>query len=99
MGPLTYRQLAERARAQAAGLDDLGHRLRGTGGDGVSQNSARLLASLFGVSGSGASAYRSTSASTPTRSHYIVEHSGASVLLVDPELEEALEGSTAKRKL
>ena len=33
---------------------------------------------------------RSTSASTPTRSRYIVEHSGASVLLVDPELDDAL---------
>ena len=37
-----------------------------------------------------ASSCRSTSASTPTRSRYIVEHSGASVLLVDPELDEAL---------
>ena len=36
------------------------------------------------------SSCRSTSGSTPTRSRYIVEHSGASVLLVDPELDDAL---------
>ncbi len=48
----TWKQVAERARAQAAGLDALGI------GEGeriaiVSQNSARLFTSLFGVSGSG----------------------------------------------
>ena len=37
---------------------------------------------------SAGSSCRSTSGSTPTRSRYIVEHSGASVLLVDPELDE-----------
>lgn len=51
-GAVTYRQLAERARGQAAALDGLGV------GPGervaiVSQNSARLLTSFFGVSGWG----------------------------------------------
>ena len=60
-GELTYARMAELARAQAAGLDALGI------GQGervaiVSQNSARLLTSFFGVSGSGGSSCRSTSA-------------------------------------
>ena len=42
---------------------------------------------------------RSTSGSTPTRSRYIVEHSGASVLLVDPELDDALAGVDARAPL
>src|SRR5947209_16999108 len=51
-GSLTYRAVAERARAQAAGLDALGI------GAGervaiVSQNAARLLTSFWGVAGSG----------------------------------------------
>ena len=51
-GELTYKRMAELARAQAAGLDRLGI------GQGervaiVSQNSARLMTSFFGVSGSG----------------------------------------------
>ena len=51
-GTLTYREVAERARAIAAGLDELGI------GQGervamVSHNSARLITALFGVSGSG----------------------------------------------
>ena len=39
-----------------------------------------------------ASSCRSTSASSPTRCSYIVEHSGARLLIVDPELEDALTG-------
>ena len=51
-GGLTYRRLAELARAQAAGLDRLGV------GPGervaiVSHNSARMMTSFFGVSGHG----------------------------------------------
>ena len=51
-GSITYREMATRARAMAAGLDALGI---GTGERVamVSQNSARLLTALFGVSGSG----------------------------------------------
>ena len=52
----------------------------------VSPNSARFLVSFFGVSAARAGcSSRSTSGSTPTRSRYIVDHSGAEVLLVDPE--------------
>jgi acyl-CoA synthetase (AMP-forming)/AMP-acid ligase II len=51
-GTLTYREVAERARAQAAGLDALGIGV-GERVAVVSQNSARLFTSFFGVSGSG----------------------------------------------
>ena len=51
-GTLTYREVAERARAIAAGLDELGIGV-GERVAMVSHNSARLLTALFGVSGSG----------------------------------------------
>src|SRR4051794_8349105 len=51
-GEVTYGEMARRARAQAAGLDALGVPVGGRVAM-VSQNSARLLTSFFGVSGSG----------------------------------------------
>ena len=48
-GSLTYRRVAELARAQAAALDALGVR-RGERVAVVSHNAARLLVSFFGVS-------------------------------------------------
>jgi len=51
-GAVTYREMARRARAQAAGLDALGVPVGGRVAV-VSQNSARLLTAFFGVSGSG----------------------------------------------
>ena len=96
-GELTWAQVAERARAQAAGLDALGV------GQGervavVSQNSARLLTASSASAAAGASSCRSTSGSPPPRSSYIVEHSGAWVLLVDPELDGALSGVKAEHR-
>jgi acyl-CoA synthetase (AMP-forming)/AMP-acid ligase II len=87
--PVTFRELAARARAQAAGLDRLGV------GPGervavVSQNSSRLLTSFFGVCGWGRILVPINFRLAPAEVAYIVEHSGASVLLVDPELDEAL---------
>jgi acyl-CoA synthetase (AMP-forming)/AMP-acid ligase II len=96
-GALTYGQLAARARGLALALDELGV------GSGervaiVSPNSARFLVSFFGVSGWGRALvpvnYRLTSGEV----EYIVEHSGATVLLVDPELDEALGAVAAKHR-
>ena len=66
----------------------------------VSHNSARLLTSFFGVSGCGPDAGADQlPAERRRRSSYIVEHSGASVLLVDPELDDAAgRASTAKHR-
>jgi acyl-CoA synthetase (AMP-forming)/AMP-acid ligase II len=88
-GSLTYREVAERARAIAAGLDDLeigqGERIAM-----VSHNSARLITALFGVSGSGRILVPINFRLVAEEVRYIVEHSGARVLLVDPELDDAL---------
>ncbi|WP_462188322.1 MULTISPECIES: AMP-binding protein [unclassified Frankia] len=94
---LTYSRLGETARAQAAGLDALGV------GHGervaiVSHNSARLLASFFGVSGYGRVLVPVNFRLSPEEVSYIVEHSGSDVLLIDPELEEKLSGVTARQK-
>ncbi len=88
-GSLTYREIAERARALAAGLDALGI------GHGervavVSQNSARLLTAFFGVSGSGRILVPINFRLVAEEVKYIVAHSGARLLLVDPELAEGL---------
>ncbi|MER8184790.1 AMP-binding protein [Kitasatospora sp. NPDC094015] len=96
-GELTYRRTAELARAQAAGLDRLGV------GPGervaiVSHNSARLMTSLFGVSGHGRVLVPINFRLRAEEVAYIVEQSGASVLLVDPELDEALAGVAVRHR-
>jgi acyl-CoA synthetase (AMP-forming)/AMP-acid ligase II len=97
LGDLTYRQLGDLARRQAARLDE-----RGIGvGDRVavvSHNSARLLASFYGVSGSGRVLVPVNFRLRPDEVRYIVEHSGARVLYVDPELDEALAGVEAEHR-
>jgi acyl-CoA synthetase (AMP-forming)/AMP-acid ligase II len=88
-GSLTYREIAERARALAAGLDDLGIGI-GERVAMVSHNSARLITALFGVSGSGRILVPINFRLVAEEVRYIVGHSGARVLLVDPELDAAL---------
>jgi acyl-CoA synthetase (AMP-forming)/AMP-acid ligase II len=97
LGSLTYSRVAELARAQAARLDELGV------GPGervaiVSHNAARLLVGFFGVSGHGRTYVPINFRLQPDEVAYIVEHSGASVLLVDPELDESLAGVTARHR-
>ena len=96
-GDVTYRALAGRARALAAGLDRLGV---GAGARVavVSHNSARLLAAFFGVSGYGRVLVPVNFRLSAEEVAYIVEHSGAEVLLVDPEVDEALRGVGAKHR-
>ena len=90
-GSLTYREVAERARAMAAGLDGLGIGV-GERVAMVSHNSARLITALFGVSGAGRILVPINFRLGGEEVRYIVEHSGARVLLVDPELDEAMAG-------
>lgn len=96
-GSLTYGEIADRARAQAAGLDALGIGV-GERVAMVSHNSARLLTSLFGVSGSGRILVPVNFRLVAEEVRYIVEHSGARVLLVDPELDEALADVRCERR-
>jgi acyl-CoA synthetase (AMP-forming)/AMP-acid ligase II len=96
-GELTYRRVAELARAQAAALDDLGVG-RGERVAIVSHNAARLLVSFFGVSAWGRVLVPINFRLSAEEVGYIVEHSGSSVLMVDPELDEALAGVGAKHR-
>ncbi len=97
LGSLTYRELARRGRAIQAGLDELGV------GPGervaiVSHNSARLLELLYAVPASGRILVPINFRLQAEEIAYIVEHSGATVLLVDPELDKSLSSITAEHK-
>ena len=89
LGTVTYGRLAELARAQAAGLDG-----RGIGfGERVaivSQNAARMLTSFWGVAGSGRVLVPINFRLSRDEIAYIVGHSGASMLLVDPEVADVV---------
>lgn len=96
-GSVTFTELAALARTQAAALDELGI------GPGervamVSQNSARLLTSFFGVSGHGRILVPINFRLSPHEVGYIVEHCGASALIIDPELEAQLAGVECKHR-
>ena len=64
----------------------------------MSHNSARLLTAFFGVAGSGRVLVPVNFRLRPDEVPYIVEHSGARVLWVDPELDEALADVTAEHR-
>lgn len=97
LGSLTYRELATLARAQAARLDQLGVP---TGGRVavISQNSARLLTSFFGVSGWGRILVPVNFRLSLAEIDYIVGHCGADVVYADPELEDKLDALDVKHK-
>jgi len=97
LGTLTYGGLAGRARALAAGLDELGVD-PGERVAIVSPNSARLLECLLGVTAYGRILVPVNFRLQPPEVAYIVEHSGATTLLVDPELDAELVGVTAKNR-
>ncbi|SDP28982.1 Acyl-CoA synthetase (AMP-forming)/AMP-acid ligase II [Actinopolyspora xinjiangensis] len=89
LGELTYRDFGDLAARQAAHLDELGVGV-GERVAVVSHNSARLLTSFFGVAGSGRVLVPINFRLRPDEVRYIVEHSGARALYVDPELEGEL---------
>jgi fatty-acyl-CoA synthase len=98
LGRLTYRELAARSRGMALALD----RMRiGTGERVaiVSPNCARFLISFFGVSGYGRVLVPINYRLRADEISYIVEHSGATLLLIDPELEDVLSGVPAKERI
>ncbi|MER5479216.1 AMP-binding protein [Streptomyces sp. NPDC002734] len=87
--PSTYGRFAERVRAWQAGFDALGV-AEGERIAVVSHNSARLLELLFAVPMSGRICVPVNFRLRPDEVDYIVRQSGASVLLVDPELDAEL---------
>lgn len=96
-GELTYAEIGALAQRQAARLDELGIGV-GERVAVVSHNSSRLLTSFFGVCGSGRVLVPVNFRLRPDEVRYIVEHSGARVLVVDPELDEALAEVTAEHR-
>ena len=95
---LTYADIYARSKALTAGLEALGVPQGGRVAI-VTQNAARKLIFLYGVSGWGRVGVPVNFRLTAEEVQYIVDHSGAEVLLIDPELEDALEEVTAPTKL
>jgi acyl-CoA synthetase (AMP-forming)/AMP-acid ligase II len=98
LGPLTYRQLEARARGMALALDEMGVEF-GERVAIVSPNAARFLVAFYGVSGYGRTLVPINFRLITEEVAYVVEHSGASVLLVDPEIDANLGGVTAKERI
>ena len=97
LGELSYRQVAANAAAQAAKLDQLGVP---TGGRVafISQNSARLFTSFFGVSGYGRILVPINFRLSAAEIQYIVEHSGSEVVYCDPEVKPVLDALDVEHK-
>jgi len=98
LGSITYGELDARARGMAIALDELGAGV----GDRiaiVSPNASRFMISFFGVSGYGRVLVPINYRLGPDEIRYIVEHSGASVLLVDPDSEANVAGIEVKHRI
>ena len=97
LGRISYRQFAEMSRSLAAALDDLGV------GEGervaiISPNAARFLVSLFGVSAYGRVLVPVNFRLNAEEIGYILQHSGSTVALIDPELDEPLRHLAVKHR-
>ena len=97
-GRVTYTELQRRAWGMARALEDLGV------GAGervaiVSPNAARFLCSFWGVSAYGRILVPVNYRLNGEEVRYIVDHSGAAVVLVDPEYEEAMAAVGGKHHL
>jgi len=97
LGEITYREMAARARAQAARLDQLGVPAGGRVAI-ISQNSARLLTSFFGVSAWGRVLVPINFRLSQAEIDYIVRHSGAAAVYADPSLRDVLPGLDVPHK-
>jgi len=98
LGTITYSRMHQLTRGMAATLDGMGIG-RGERVAIVSPNSAKFLVSLFGVSGYGRVLVPVNFRLNPDEVRYIIEHSGASVVLIDPELDASLAAITAKHRI
>jgi fatty-acyl-CoA synthase len=98
LGRLTYQEVEQRARGMALALDQMGVD-HGERVAIVSPNAARFLISYFGVSAYGRILVPVNYRLNADEISYIVDHSGASVLLVDPESEDSLRGISTKHKI
>jgi fatty-acyl-CoA synthase len=87
LGDVTYAELARRVRALQAGLDELGID-PGERVAVVSPNAARMLELFYAVPSSGRILVPINFRLKAEEVAFIVEHSGSSVVLVDPEINE-----------
>ncbi|UDY24882.1 AMP-binding protein [Nocardioides sp. Kera G14] len=94
---LTWREVGDLARRMAARLDELGIGV-GERVAIVSHNSARLLVAFFGVAATGRVLVPINFRLRPDEVRYIVEDSGARLLLIDPELDVSLADITAEHR-
>jgi acyl-CoA synthetase (AMP-forming)/AMP-acid ligase II len=97
LGEMTYAQVAQRVRALQAGLDELGIGI-GERVAVVTPNSARFLELFYAVPSSGRVLVPINFRLRSEEVEYIVEHSGSTVLLVDPEIDEQIPTVTAKHR-
>jgi len=95
--PLTYRDLTARARSLAASLDALEVGQAGRVAI-LSQNSSRMLTSFYGVSGFGRILVPINFRLTTAEVAYILDHSGADVLLADPSLKDVVDRVHCRHK-
>src|SRR5215831_5293823 len=98
LGTITYRSLERRARGLAIALDEMGVGL-GERVAIVSPNAARFGVAFYGISGYGRVLVPVNYRLNADEVSYIVEHSGASVLLVDPESDEMLRDVKARHRI
>jgi fatty-acyl-CoA synthase len=98
LGELSNSEIARMAKSQAAALDELGIGI-GERVAIVSKNAARMLISFFGVTSHGRILVPINFRLQRDEIAYIVEHSEASLLLIDPELEEMLSDVPCPRKI
>ncbi len=98
LGAVSYAELEARARGLAIGLDGMGVAV----GDRVaivSPNAARFQVAFFGVSGWGRVLVPINYRLNADDIRYIVDHSGAKVLLVDLESDAALAGIDVEHRI
>ena len=96
MGEVTFSRLGELADAMGAGLDRLGVGF-GARVAMVSHNAGRLLTCFWGVSGNGRIFVPINFRLSSDEVAYIVDHCGAEVVLVDPELADSLTPMPGRR--
>jgi len=89
LGELTNSDVDRMSKSMAAALDELGIGF-GERVAIVSKNAARMLISFFGVTSHGRILVPINFRLQRSEITYIVQHSDASLLLIDPELEEML---------
>ena len=98
LGNLSHGDLARRSRGLACALDRMGIR-PGARIAVVSPNSARYVIALFGTSAFGRVIVPINFRLHPHEIEYIAGHSGAEIILIDPELETSLAGRLAVRTI